>query len=166
MKLMGWIILLGLALLVAFAVANWTLFTAPHTLDLLFMQVSAPLALVLLAVTLAFVAVFTIYALSLRTTALVETRRQFKELEAQRKLADTAEGSRLTALGAQVAEECARIRADLDEAHAESLRRAEALEASVLKALTENVNALFANVGEVDEKLNRLVASLERPAGA
>lgn len=89
MKLMGWIILLGLALLVAFAVANWTLFTAPHTLDLLFMQVSAPLALILLGATLAFVAVFTIYALSLRTATLVETRRQFKELEAPRSMKRT-----------------------------------------------------------------------------
>lgn len=166
MKLTGWIIFLGLGVLAVFAAANLTLFMAPQTLNLLITEVSAPLGLILLGATLAFVAVLMIYALSLRTAALVETRAHMKALEAQRKLADDAEASRLTALSTQLGEECTRLRVALDEAHAGSLQRMEALEASMVKALTDNANALFANVGEVDEKLNRLVASAGGTSGA
>ncbi len=158
MKLLGWITLIALVLLALFGVANWTLLTAPATLNFLAFTVQGPLGLILLGATLGFVMLFAIYAVSIRTSALVETRRHLKELEVQRKLAEQAEASRFTALGAQLEGDFARVQTGIDEARAEILRRSDSLEASLLKSVNETTNALFANVGQVDDKLNRLAS--------
>jgi uncharacterized integral membrane protein len=156
MKMLGWIALVALVLLAFFAVANWALLTAPATLNLIALDVQGPLGLILLGATLVLVGLFAVYALSLRTTALVETRRHMKELEAQRKLAETAEASRLTGLSSQLDEAFARTRALIDETRLQTLARNDALEASLMKAINETSNALFANIGQVDDKLDAL----------
>ena len=158
MKIMGWIIAAGIVLLAVFAAANWALLAESASLNFLAFSVQGPLGLILLGVTLGFIALFLIYVLSVRTSALVETRRHLKELEAQRALADTAEASRFTALGTQLEHEFTRLRASIDESRAEALRRTDALEQSMRASLTDNVNALFANIGEVDDKLERIAA--------
>lgn len=156
MKALGWIILGALLLLAFFAVANWSLLTAPATLDFLAFKVQGPLGLILVGVTIGFAALFAIYALSLRTSGLVETRRHTRELQIQRDLADKAEASRFTALGATVDQEFARVRALIEESRAEARQHALSIEASLKNALNETANELFAHIGEVDEKLNRL----------
>ena len=156
MKVFGWITLIALVLLALFTVANWSLFTAPATLDFLAFSVQGPLGLVLLGVTLAFVALFTIYALSLHTTSLMEQRRHVKELQAQRELADKAEASRFTALASQLDRECERLRASIEEARTQAFVRADALEQSLARSMNETANALFANMGQIDDKLERL----------
>ena len=166
MKALGWIILAAFVLLAFFAVANWTLLTAPATLDFLAFTVQGPLGLILLGVTLSFAALFAIYALSLRTSTLVETRRHMKELQAQRDLADKAEASRFTALGSSVEQEFARVRALIEESRGELRQHALAMEASLKNALAETANELFAHIGEIDDKLDRLSpgsAVRERP---
>jgi uncharacterized integral membrane protein len=156
MKALGWIIVIGFVLLAFFAVANWSLLTAPATLDFLAFTVQGPLGLILLAVTLGFTALLGIYALSLRTSALVETRRHTRDLQAQRDLADKAEASRFTALGAQVEQEFARVRTLIEESRAEARQHARTIEESLKAALAEAANELFAHIGEIDDKLNRL----------
>ena len=156
MKALGWIILVALVLLALFAVANWSLLMAPATLDFLAFTVQGPLGLILLGATLGFAALFAIYALSLRTSGLVETRRHTRELQIQRDLADKAEASRFTALGNTVDQEFARVRALIEESRAEARQHALSIEASLKNALSETANELFAHIGEVDEKLNRL----------
>jgi uncharacterized integral membrane protein len=156
MKVLAWIALAGLVLLAFFAIANWSVLTAPASLNFLAFNIQGPLGLILLAATLVFVALFAVYVLSLRTSTLVETRRHKRELEAQRTLADNAEASRYTALGTRLDEELARVRAAIDQTRMELLRRADALEQSLLKSLDEATNSLSAYLGEVDEKLNRL----------
>lgn len=156
MKALGWIILGALLLLAFFAVANWSLLTAPAMLDFLAFTVQGPLGLILVGVTIGFAALFAIYALSLRTSGLVETRRHTRELQIQRDLADKAEASRFTALGATVDQEFARVRALIEESRAEARQHALSIEASLKNALNETANELFAHIGEVDEKLNRL----------
>jgi len=164
MKLFGWITLVALVLLALFAVANWTLLTAPATLNFLVFNVEGPLGLILLGAALVFAALSLVYALSLRTSALVETWRHVKELEAQRKLAEEADASRFTALGAQLGLESAGMRAAIAEGHAEVRRHTDSLERSLLKSLDETANALFAHVGEVDDKLDRLATMLGHAA--
>jgi uncharacterized integral membrane protein len=159
MQMLGWITLFALVVLALFAVANWSLLIAPASLNLLVLTVEGPLGVILLGATFVFVALFAVYALSLRTSALVETRRHLKELAAQRELAEKAEASRFTALGAQLEKECARMRALLDEARLEARQRTDSLEASLLKTLEETGNSLSANVGQVDDKLNRLAGT-------
>lgn len=160
MKALGWIIVTALVLLAFFAVANWSLLIAPATLDFLVFTVQGPLGLIMLGVTIGFAALFAIYALSLRTAALVETRRHTRELQVQRDLADKAEASRFTALGASLEQEFARIRALIEESRAEARQQALSVEASLKNALTETANELVAHVGEVDDKLDRLTPGL------
>lgn len=166
MKLMGWIIAAGLVLLTVFAAANWGLLAEPATLNVLAFSVNGPLGFILLGVTLGFVAVFLVYVLSVRTAALAETRRHLKELDVQRELADKAEASRFTALGTQLEQEFTRMRAAIEESRADGRLRADALEHSLHAALTDNANALFANIGEVDDKLDRIAgtAGAARPS--
>jgi uncharacterized integral membrane protein len=156
MKALGWIILGALVLLAFFAVANWSLLTAPATLDFLAFTVQGPLGLIMVGVTIGFAALFGIYALSLRTSALVETRRHTRELQAQRDLADKAEASRFTALGASLEQEFARVRGLIEECRTEARQHALSVEASLKNALSETANELFAHIGEVDDKLDRL----------
>ena len=155
MKTLTWVTLAALVLLALFAAANWTLLAAPATLNLLALDVQGPLGLILLGATLVFVALFAVYTLSLRTTALIETRRHMKALEAQRALAETAEASRLAALASQIEQSFARAYALIEEARTQSIARSDALEASLRKALEETSNALFANIGQLDDKLER-----------
>lgn len=163
MRILAWLGLAGLFVLALFAVANWSLLTASASLNFLAFTVQGPLGLILLTANLVFFAIFAVYALSLRTSALVETRRHFRDLEAQRELADKAEASRYTLLVTRIDEEFARTRTTVDEVRAELLRRADSLEQSMLKSVSENANSLSACVGEVDDKLDRLASRPGNP---
>jgi uncharacterized integral membrane protein len=156
MKIIVWITTVALVMLALFTAANWSLVTAPASLNFLAFSVQGPLGLILLGATLLLVALCAVYVLSLRTSTLVETRRHFKELDVQRQLADKAEASRFTALGTQISDELARTRTALDETRTQLLHRADMLEQSLLKSLNETANTLSAYVGEVDDKLDRL----------
>ena len=156
MKVFGWILLIALILLGVFTIANWSLFVAPATLDLLVFSVQGPLGLVLLGVTCVFIALFAIYALSLRANALVDERRRTRELEAQRTLAENAEASRFTALKADLEQQCAALRGSIDQARSQVLARTDALEASIARSMNDTANGLFANIAQVDDKLDRV----------
>jgi len=156
MKILGIVTLVALVLLGFFAIANWSLLVEPAPLNFLVFTVQGSLGLILLFTTLAFVALCAVYALSVRTTALVETRRHLKELEAQRELADKAEASRFTALATQLEQESTRLRAAIEASRAELLVRTETLERAVAKSLDEATASLAAHVGQVDDKLNRM----------
>lgn len=140
MKILLWLLAIGLLLLLMFAIANWGLLTAPASLSFLLFTVEGPLGMILLGATLVLTALAGVYALSLRTAMLVDMRRHTKELEVQRVLADSAEASRFTELRARI----------------------DALEMKLLDALEETANSLSACVGEVDEKLDRLAAPAAR----
>jgi hypothetical protein len=156
MQLLGWLILATLVLLSLFTAINWTLLATPASIDLLVVTVQAPPALIVLTALLVIVALFGIYVVSLRTATLVETRRQLKVLEGQRELADKAEASRFTALATQIEQELAGTRTLIEETRAQTIARIEALEATFTRTLDETANAVFANIGEVDDKLDRL----------
>lgn len=156
MKILLWLLAIGLLLLVMFAIANWTLLAAPASLNFLLFDVQGPLGIVLLGATLVLIALCAVYVLWLRTATLVELRQQRKELETQRTLADNAEASRFTELRAHVDAEAERQRVLMENVRAATLARADALESTLLDALRETSNSLAAYVGEVDEKLDRL----------
>ena len=152
---LGWLLSLGLVLVAIFAVANWTLLTAPATLNFLLFSVEGPFALVLFGAIVVFAALFALYALSLRASALLETRRHLKELGAQRRLAEEAEASRLAALSAQIEREFAAMRASIEATREEMSQRTRELERDLGRRIDETSNALFANLGEIDDKLER-----------
>jgi hypothetical protein len=89
---------LVLVLLAAFTLLNWSALSAPMALSLGFADVQAPLGLVLLAIVAVLCIAFAVWAITLQAQALAETRRNARELQAQRELADTAEASRFVEL--------------------------------------------------------------------
>ena len=164
MKILSWIVLLAVILLIVFAAANWTLLATPASLNLLAFSVDGPLGLILVATAFFFVALCLVYVLSVRTNAMLETSRHFKQLEAQRKLADDAEASRFMSLTAQIEQEFAKVRASIDASRAADAQHVQHLEQTFSGALNETGNAIAAHVGQIDDKLDRLVSGGDRIA--
>ncbi len=154
MNILGAIILAALFLLAVFALTNWSVLTAPTTLSFLVFDIEGPLGIILLGITLVLVALFALYALTLRTNMLMESRRHNQELQAQRKLAESAETSRISELHAQIEREFAQLRGVIGETDA----RIDTVDQAMRQSLEEATNGLAALVGEMDDKLDRVLA--------
>ncbi|MGE5320990.1 MAG: hypothetical protein ACM3KD_12465 [Hyphomicrobiaceae bacterium] len=154
MNFLAALILAALALLAVFTLANWSVLTAPTMLSFLAFHVEGPLGVILLGVTLVLVALFVLYALMLRTNMLMESRRHNQELQVQRKLAESAEASRLSELRMQIEHEFAQLRGAIAEVGA----RLDKSEQSMKQSLDEAANSLAALVGEMDDKVDRALA--------
>jgi uncharacterized integral membrane protein len=154
MNILGAIILVALFLLAVFTLANWSVLTAPTTLSFVAFEIDGPLGMILLGITLALVALFALYALALRTNMLMESRRHNQELQAQRKLAESAETSRIDELRAQIEREFASLR----ERDGDAGGRIDRVEQSLRQSLDEATNTLVAHLGEMDDKLDRALA--------
>ena len=132
-------LVLVLAALGLFAMLNWAAFAAPTALTLGFAEVTAPLGLTMLLVTGVVSALFIVYIVYQQAGVILEARRFAKELKAQRELADQAEASRFTELRSFLEGELHRIEHDLQQRFDESSR------------------TLSACIGEVDDKIERLL---------
>lgn len=154
MNVLGVIILVALFLLAVFTLANWSVLTTPTALSFVAFELEGPLGVILIGVTLVLVALFVLYALTLRTNMLMESRRHNQALEAQRKLADSAEASRLSELRAQIEREFAQLRGVMGEVDV----RIDKVEQSMKQSLDEAANGLAALVGEMDDKIDRVLA--------
>ncbi|MBW8370867.1 MAG: hypothetical protein K0M66_07825 [Thiobacillus sp.] len=154
MNILGAIILVALFLLAVFTLANWSVLTAPTTLSFVAFNVEGPLGVILLGVTLVLVALFVLYALTLRTNMLMKSRRHNQELQALRKLADSAETSRFNELHTQIEREFAQMRGVVGEVDV----RMDRVEQSMKQSLDEAANSLAALVGEMDDKIDRALA--------
>lgn len=118
-------LVLSFVLLAAFATLNWVAIAAPSTLSLGFVDVSAPLGMVMLGFTATISGLFIIYILLLQAGVILEARRLTKEVKVQRELADTAEASRFTELRTLLEGELRRIEAQSAESHREFAARIE-----------------------------------------
>ena len=139
MKLLGALGILVMGLLAAFVIANWSVLAAPVSVSLLVATVDAPAGLILLGATAVLLVLLAAYTLSLHASTLLEARRYAKELREQRLLADQAEASRFTELGTAMQKEFALLRASLQQVS------------------TESANSLSAAIGEVEDKLDRVL---------
>lgn len=158
MKWIRYVIAAALLALFALAAANWSVFSNPTPLSLLFVEFEAPLGLLLLGATLGIALLFFAYSASLRTAMLLESRRLTRELEEQRQLADQAEASRFTELRAVLEQSAADLAERVQGAGAAQAERAEALEQGLRSALEVAANSLAAHIGQVDDKLDRALA--------
>jgi len=77
-------------LILIFVGVNWTEMTRPTDLSLIVTDVHAPLGLVLLGIMVLLAVLFIGLIAYTQAAVLMETRRQSKELAAQRELADKA----------------------------------------------------------------------------
>ena len=118
-----------------FALLNWDAFTASATLNLGVTTVQAPLGLIMLGLVAVLCVLFTAWAISMQAATLMESRRQTRELQAQRDLADRAEASRFTELRSE-------LMARLDRLQIESQLAAE-----------QNANAVAAQLGQLEDRL-------------
>jgi uncharacterized integral membrane protein len=137
---------LVLVLVGLFALINWTAFSALTPLSLGVTTVQAPLGLIMLGFIAFLCVLFTVWVISLQAGALMESRRQTRELQAQRDLADRAEASRFT------------------ELRTELMARLDRLQTESRIAVEQNGNALAAQLGELEDRLAR-ERHLVPPAG-
>lgn len=126
-----------LLLIGLFALLNWGAFTALTPLSLVVTTVQAPLGLVMLGLVAFLCVLFTVWVIALQAGALRDARRQTRELQAQRELADTAEASRFT------------------ELRTELIARLDRLQTESRLATEQSGNALAAQIAELDDRLER-----------
>jgi hypothetical protein len=155
MKIRTLFLLVGLAAVIAFAALNWSAFTAPTTLSLAFGSVQAPLGLIMLGLTAFISALFLLFAVFIQTSALIEARRQERELKALRELAEHAEVSRFTTLNEQIEKEVLRLEDMIKESKAETLGKLDQIENALISAIEESGNTLAAYIGELEDRLEK-----------
>ena len=155
------LLILAYAMLAAFATLNWVAIAAPSNLSLGFVDVSAPLGLVMLVFTAAISGLFVLYIVLLQAGVILEARRLTKEVKAQRELADTAEASRFTALRTLLEAELRRIEAQGTASHREFGARIEQSERGMQDKLAEATTTLSAYLGEIEDKLDRALVPVE-----
>ena len=120
-----------------FAAINWDVFTALTPISLGFTTVQAPLGLIMLGLVAFLCVLFTVWVISLQANSLMDARRQTKELQAQRDLADKAEASRFTELRSELV------------ARLDRLQRESAL------TLEQSGNSVAAHIGQLEDRLER-----------
>jgi hypothetical protein len=137
---------LVLVLVGLLALLNWDAFSALTPLHLGLTTVQAPLGLIMLALLGFLCVLFTVWGISLQARSLQDARRQTRELQAQRDLADRAEASRFT------------------ELRIELMARLDRLQADSRVAVEQSGNAVAAHIGQLEDRLER--ARVLRPTSA
>jgi uncharacterized integral membrane protein len=166
MQLRTLALLIALAALAVFAAINWSAFTAPARLSLVFGTVEAPLGVVMLVIAALITVLFLAFIAYLQTSVLLEARRHARELEASRTLADQAEASRFTELRAFLQTELAQLGAAHARGEADLLARLDRLEGDVRAAVEQAGNTLAAYIGELEDRLDSKTGDrprLQRP---
>ena len=92
------LLVVAILLIAGFAALNWSEIIRPAPLLIGPVVMDAPLGAILLGLLALAIVVFALSAATMRTQTLLESRHHYKELEAQRLLADKAEASRFTDL--------------------------------------------------------------------
>ncbi|HJV60416.1 MAG TPA: LapA family protein [Albitalea sp.] len=144
---------LVLALTALFALLNWEAFTTPTTLSLVFGTVRAPLGLVMLGVVFVLGAMSLAYLIYVQGSALMESRRHAKELQAHRELAEQAEASRFTELHNFVNDELRKLEQIQFDMRAQMLSRIEQMEQRTRSTVQETGNSLSAYIGELEDRI-------------
>ena len=149
------LILIVLGAVAIFAAINWKAFMAPTTLSVVFATVEAPLGLILLAVVGLLSLLFLLYVVYLQSSVLMENRRNARELQAQRELAEQAEASRISQLRSFLESELSRLGEKTEESKVVVLAKLEALERELRSVVEQSGNTLAAYIGEIEDRLER-----------
>ena len=162
MRIRSLFLLFVLTLIGAFTALNWDVFLTNSPVSLGIATVQAPLGLVLLGLLIFVVAYFLVYVLYLQSTVLFDARRNAKELQLNRELADKAEASRFTELRGFL-DAGLKQRAEQDTAGQHAvLARLDALEQALRASVEQSSNSLSAYIGELED---RLTPGADRPEG-
>jgi hypothetical protein len=146
------LLVVAILLVAAFAALNWSEVIRPAPLLFGPVVADAPLGAILLVLLLVALVAFVLSAGAIRTSALLESRHLYKELEAQRLLADKSEASRFTELH-QYLEENLRLLRERDAMQTSELQRE-------LRSQTEVTNRMLA--ARLNELEHRMETRFER----
>ena len=149
------LIVIVLGLLAIFTLFNWSAFMSPTTLTFGIGTVEAPLGLILLAMFGLVTLLFLIYVVFLQSSSLLESRRQTRELQSQRELADRAEESRFQQLRSAMETELRNLDTQMKESKTMILTRLDALERDTRSAVEQSGNTLAAYLGEIEDRFGR-----------
>lgn len=152
------LILLTLGALAVFAAVNWSAFTTPTSLSLVFATLEAPLGIVLLGVVGLLTLLFLLYVVYLQSSVLLEGRRHARELQIQRERAEQAEASRFNQLRSLLETELQKLMNQDDEAKKSLLERLDQLDTQFRSAVEQTENTLAAYLGEIDDKLEKIAS--------
>jgi len=138
-----------------FAVLNWSAFMSETTLSVGFTTVQAPLGLVLLIVSALLALLFLIYVVYLQSSVLLENRRQSRELQNQREIAENAEASRFYQLKTSLEEALHEQSNQAAQFNNTLLARLEKLDRDLRATVEQSSNSLAAYIGEVEDRFER-----------
>ena len=153
------LILVVLGVLVIFVAINWSAFTVPTALSMLFATVEAPLGLILLGIVALLTALFLVYVLYLQSSVLMENRRHARDLQAQRELAEQAEVSRFNQLRYFLEDELRKLTDKNEASRAGIIARLDQLDRELRAAVEQSGNALAAYIGEIEDRLERTASN-------
>ena len=153
------LILVVLGALVIFVAINWSAFTVPTALSMLFTTVEAPLGLILLGLVALLTALFLIYVLYLQSSVLMENRRHARDLQTQRELAEQAEVSRFSQLRYFLEDELRKLTDQNEASRAGIVARLDQLDRELRAAVEQSGNALAAYMGEIEDRLERTASN-------
>jgi hypothetical protein len=114
-----------------------------------------PLGLLMLGLLFFLTALFLVYVVYLQGSALLETRRQSRDLQANRELADRAEASRFTELRAFLEAELTKQSNLNAETKSSILARVDQLEHDLRSFVEQSGNTLAAYIGELEDRLEK-----------
>ncbi|MDM0031058.1 LapA family protein [Variovorax sp. J22P271] len=149
------VLLIVVLLIAALAALNWGTIATPTLISIGFMQVTAPLGLIMLGLTALLGIFFVAYVVYLQSSILMETRRHTKEMQAQRDLADKAEASRFTELRSFLETQENVHMARNAERHAALLARIEQVETAARQRADQSENTIAAHIGQLEDRLER-----------
>lgn len=153
MRIRSLLLVLVLALIGAFTALNWSVFLANTPLSLGVSTVQAPLGLIMLGLLIFMVAYCLVYVLYLQSNVLMDARRNAKELQTNRELADKAEASRFTELRGFI-EAGMKQSAEQNKAAQQALvARLDSLENVLRTTVEQSGNSLSAYIGELEDRL-------------
>lgn len=155
MKARTLILLIALALIVLFTLLNWSVIMAPTTLSLGVTEVQAPLGLVMLGLMALISLLFLVFVVYLQSGVLLEARRNARELQANRELADKAEASRFTELREFLVAELQALTQQNAELKTAVLARMEQCERELQTGIEQSGNTLAAYMGELGDRFDR-----------
>lgn len=147
------LIVLALGALALFTAVNWSAFTTPTTLSVIFASIEAPLGLVLLGIVVLLAALFLIYVVYLQSSVLFETRRHARELHSQRELAEHAEISRIQDLRSFLDTQFKTFSQQTEWSRAEMSAKLDRIASELHQSIEQCQNSLAASMAEIDDRL-------------
>jgi hypothetical protein len=149
------LIVFVLGVVAIFAFLNWSAFISPTTLSAGFTTFEAPLGLILLGITGTLTLLFLIYLVTWQASALMESRRYSRDLQAQREVTDNAEASRLSQLQSFLEKELGQLGSGNFETKNALLSRLDELGRDLRSKMEQSENSLAACIGEFEDRFER-----------